>query len=217
MQLLTHDIHTLNPLSQVPIDESLQRHLDAVRKSERSEEAIDSFYLEMLELYAPEAQKNRYIAQLEKKISAVFRINGVMQVILYLDSTVESFSKETNELLSSLNEAPLSAARISHLFYHHYGDELSVEYFCGANPTYSDLKQGYLYSREDIEAGFVADSRSLEEHMCNWLSHYQLWVQDYLYFNLAQVSTAHLPERKRTTTSLLDSAKTQELPTVLAL
>ncbi|MAY41220.1 MULTISPECIES: hypothetical protein [unclassified Neptuniibacter] len=196
-------------LAHIPIDEPLKKKIKALN-GQTNVQSMDRFYLEMLEQLSPATQKQRYLAQLDKAIQALFRINQVIVAVLYCDHTVECFNDEVHLLIDSISEAPLTTSRISFIMHNHYTQRCSVEYFSADNPTFSDFKKGYLYNDADIEAGFTADETTIEELMCDWLQHYQQWMQDYLYFNLAQVTTEQSGQDLNRLKPLLDSRQSFE-------
>jgi len=195
MNTATNSPLSFNALEHISIDQEIEKHAHAIESGDAA--SLDQFYLEMLDQLLPANQKARYIQRLEKQIQAIFRVDQVICTVLYEDSTIESFSMETNVLLSSLNGGPLSVGRISYLLHSEYADRVSVEYFTKEAPTFEDLRRGYLYTNADLEAGFMADLSEMDELMCEWLQNYQQWLQDYLHFNLAQISkdSSDLPKR----------------------
>ncbi|WP_415887921.1 hypothetical protein ACMXYO_07740 [Neptuniibacter sp. QD37_6] len=215
MYAVTHTTKRLNALEQIPVHEQIQKHVKALEEAP-SISSIDKFYLDMLEQFLPANQKACYLKQLKKEIVAVFRIDQVMAAVLYADSTVESFSHQATEHINSLSAGPLSVSRISYILHKEFSDRVSVDYFCNDNPTYHDLKLGYLYTEEDLQAGFTPDETSTEELMCGWLQSYQQWMHDYLYFNLAQITkeTDKLPPK---TPSLLQNYNAEEKEQLQAL
>lgn len=190
MQSLTSQKTPFNSLAHIPIDEPLQKQLCSL-KGKTSIQEMDHFYLEMLEQLSPVAQKTRYLAKLAKGIQAIFRVEKVMVAVLYTDATVQCYSQAANDLIDSISDARLTVSRVSYILHSQFADKTSLEYYSADHPTHQDLIKGYLYSKEDIHAGFVADDTTLETLMCDWLQHYQLWMQDYLYFNLAQITKEH--------------------------
>ncbi|WP_415894234.1 hypothetical protein ACMXYN_07690 [Neptuniibacter sp. PT8_73] len=215
MHAVTQTPKRLNTLEQIPVHEQIQKHVKALEEAP-SISSIDQFYLDMLEQFLPANQKARYLKLLKKEIVAVFRIDQIMAAVLYSDSTIESFSHQATEHINSLRAGPLSVSRISYILHKEFSDRVSVDYFCKDNPTYHDLKLGYLYSEEDLKAGFTADETSTEELMCDWLQSYQQWMHDYLYFNLAQITkeTDRLPPK---TLSLLQNYSAEEKEQLQAL
>ncbi|EAR61294.1 hypothetical protein [Neptuniibacter caesariensis] len=206
---------TFNPLTQISLDASIQKHIDVLQGSESSVEALDSFYQEMLDYFSPAAQKDRYLIKLQREIVAIFRNQGVMIAVLYADMKIDCYNAATTQAINSLGEAPLTVGRIGHLLQQQLGKQLSIECFCGDRPCHFDLQKGYLYSKADIEAGFVTDDTTLEEHMCDWLNYYQQWMQDYLYFNLAQISSEQGYQTRATKINALeDSTPTLAIPAV---
>ena len=191
-------------LAHIPIEEPLKKKIKSLN-GQTNVQSMDRFYLEMLEQLSPAARKQRYLAQLDKAIQALFRIDQVIVAVLYCDHTVECFNDEVHRLIDSISEAPLTTSRISFITHNHYTQRCSVEYYSADNPTFSDFKRGYLYSDADIEAGFSADETTIEELMCDWLQNYQQWMQDYLYFNLAQISTEQSGQDLSRLKPLLDS------------
>jgi len=196
MQSLNLQQTLFNPLDQIPFDEPLQKQLCSL-KGTASIQQMDQFYLDMLDELAPATQRARYLEKLSKRIQAVFRLEKVIVAVLYTDSTIQCYNHEVDSLINSINQAPLTVSRISYILHSQYADKTSLEYYSAEQPTHEDLIKGYLYNKADIDAGFVADETTLESLMCDWLHHYQLWMQDYLYFNLAQITAEHKPESKR--------------------
>lgn len=196
-------------LAHIPIDEPLKKKIKALN-GQTNAQSMDRFYLEMLEQLSPAAQKQRYLAQLNRTIESLFRIDQVIVAVLYSDHTIECFNDEVHLLIDSINEAPLTTSRISFIMHNHYTQRCSIEYYSADNPTFLDFKKGYLFNDADIEAGFTADETTIEELMCEWLQHYQLWMQDYLYFNLAQVTTEQSGQDLSRLKPLLDSNQSFE-------
>lgn len=182
----------LRPLSHFPLDNAVQSHMDGLKDPFFIQE-MDSFYQQMLEQLEPSRQKQCYLERMSREIEAVFRINGVMVAVLFTDKTVEALSDHMLDTLSTIS-SPMSVSRISYLLHSIYQDRLSVEYFSADRPSYADLTHGYLYNDHDLDAGLKADSSTLDEKACEWLQLYQGWLQDYLYFNLAQISKEYTDE-----------------------
>lgn len=198
-----------NPFSQIAVAEPLTAQLQLVQNP-MAENEMDQFYQEMLIALDPEKQKQRYLELLQREVTALFRIDQVLVATLFADGTIDSYNPDVAALIAAIDGAPLSVSRISYILHAHYADHLSVEYFTKNQPTYDELRRGYLFLREDIEAGFEPDHTSLEELMCHWLHSYQQWMQDYLYFNLAQLyreQPAQLPGSYRNSPTLLDRVK----------
>lgn len=192
MSMLNLGKQDLRPLSHFPLDEAVQSHIDALQDPAFIQE-MDNFYLQMLDELEPAKQKQTYLDKMEREIQALYRINGVMVAILFNDNTVEAFSDQITETLSTISN-PVCVSRISYILHSIYHDRLSVEYFSADRPSYADLTQGYLYNDYDLEAGLKADMTTLDEKTCEWLQLYQGWLQDYLYFNLAQISKEYTDE-----------------------
>lgn len=175
-------------LAHIAIDEPLKKQIEALN-GQASSYSMDQFYIEMLEQLSPAAQKQRYLDQLSKNIQALFRIDRVIVAAFYTDNTIQCFDDEVSLLINSIDEAPLTISRVSFILYNHYAGRSSLDYYSADYPTQLDFNKGYLFNDADLKAGFSKKEETLEELMCDWLQHYQLWMQDYLYFNLAQVKT----------------------------
>ncbi|MDO6514637.1 hypothetical protein [Neptuniibacter sp. 2_MG-2023] len=178
---------SFNAQAHIPIDEPLKKHLPAT-KSAISIQQMDQFYLTMLEQFSPVTQKKYYLAQQEKQIQALFRVDGILVAAFYTDSTILCFDQKVESLIEAINYAPLSLDRVSFILESRLSDHVTLEYYSKNYPTHGDLLKGSLYTKADLKAGFTIDETSLEELMCDWLQQYQQWMQDYLYFNLAQIS-----------------------------
>jgi len=188
MPALTTKPATFNSHAHIPIDEPLKTQLSSL-KSDASIQQLDQFYLAMLEQLSPVSQKRRYLKQQNKAIQCLFRIDDVLVAVFYTDNTIQCFNQTVESLIEAISHAPLSVGRISFILQNNLSDHLTLEYYSSKHPTYQDLTKGLLYNKADFKAGFRVDETSLEELMCSWLQQYQQWMQDYLYFNLAQVST----------------------------
>ncbi len=175
------------PLKHFPIAEPIEDLSSALKTDDAFVQSLDHFYLNMLSELEPAKRKAKYLQDLEREIEAIFRINGSIAALMFKDKTLHC----TNEKVSSAMQhfhGPLSVGRISLLLNSVFKDQVCVESFIPHKPTFKDYNDGILFNEYDLEAGLEPDLTSLDTHMCEWLQLYQLWLQDYLYFNLAQIS-----------------------------
>lgn len=191
----------LQPLTHVPIAEPIHDFEDAFQNDELFIHTMDSFYLRMLSTLEPSVRKAEYLKELNKEIEAIIRVQHSIAVICFTDKTVHCNREEIMHLITP-SQAPLKIGMIATLLRSHFDDCVSIEYFTANRPTYQDYKQGYLFNDHDKNAGSKEEEVSVDVKMCEWLQQYQLWLQDYLYFNLAQISHNPTPDLKQRMRSL---------------
>lgn len=176
-----------SPLKHFPIAKPIEDLATALKGDEKFAQSLDRFYLNMLSELEPTKRKAAYIEEEAKEIDAIFRIQGSIVALMFKDQTLHCNDSKVCKLIQSIN-GPVSVGRISLLLNNAYQGRVSVDCFTAHKPTFKDYKKGILFNEADLEAGLEPDHTSIDEHMCEWLQLYQLWLEDYLYFNLAQIS-----------------------------
>lgn len=175
------------PLKHFPITEPIEDLSSALKTDDAFVQSLDHFYLNMLSELEPAKRKAKYLQDLDREIEAVFRINGSIAALMFKDKTLHCTNQDVSSAMQHFH-GPLSVGRISLLLNSVFQDQVCVESFIPHKPTFKDYNAGILFNECDLEAGLEPDQTSLASHMCEWLQLYQLWLQDYLYFNLAQIS-----------------------------
>jgi len=194
----------LPPLKHFPIAQPIKDFADVIKTEDGDVQSLENFYLNMLNELEPAKRKATYLAEMSREIEAIFRIDGSIAVLMFDDKTVHCTHLKLMTIIDHMR-GPISVGRLSLQLHSVFQDRVSVDCFSSNKPTFEDFKMGVLFSDEDYKAGLTADSTSMNEHMCEWLQLYQLWLQDYLYFNLAQISkepSKKLKQRNQTLSPL---------------
>lgn len=176
---------SFHPLAHVPLTIPTEEYNPAFDDYMFTTE-MDRFYVDMLQAIEPSQRKARYQAKLARVIEAVFRVEGVLILIMFSDKSFEVIDEEVVQFLNS-NSKEISVSYVIHTLRQQLGNHLSVEFYTKRFPTYQDYLCGDLFNKYDLTAGLKAETVDFDLKMCDWLQEYQHWLQDYLYFNLAQI------------------------------
>ena len=179
--------HEFPPLKHFPLADPIEDLALALKDDESFVQSLDNFYINMLAELEPAKRKQAYLKELNKKIEAIFRVDGSIAVLLFSDKTLFCTSDKATSVINHIH-GPKTIGRISLHLDSAFQENVSVDCFTVHKPTLKDYKAGTLFNEQDYEAGLEPDRTSVDEHMCEWLQLYQMWLEDYLYFNLAQIS-----------------------------
>ena len=179
--------HEFPPLKHFPLADPIEDLALALKDDESFVQSLDNFYINMLAELEPAKRKQAYLKELNKKIEAIFRVDGSIAVLLFSDKTLFCTSDKATSVINHIH-GPKTIGRISLHLDSAFEENVSVDCFTVHKPTLKDYKAGTLFNEQDYEAGLEPDRTSVDEHMCEWLQLYQMWLEDYLYFNLAQIS-----------------------------
>lgn len=175
------------PLKHFPLADPIEDLALALKDDDGFVQSLDNFYINMLSELEPAKRKQTYFKELNKEIEAIFRVDGSIAVLLFSDKTLFCSSERSTSVINHIN-GPITIGRISLHLDSAFEENVSVDCFTVRKPTLRDYKVGLLFNEQDLKAGLVPDRTSVDEHMCEWLQQYQIWLEDYLYFNLAQIS-----------------------------
>jgi hypothetical protein len=181
--------HELPPLKHFPLAEPIEDLASALKDDVNLVQSLDDLYLNTLSELEPTKRKEAYIKELNKEIEAIFRINSSIAVLMFSDTTLYSTNDQVTSVINQIH-GPITIGRLNLYLNSAFDYQVSVDCFTVYKPTFKDYKTGTLFNQADLEAGLRPDRTSIDEHMCEWLRQYQMWLEDYLYFNLAQVSKA---------------------------
>lgn len=179
--------HEFPPLKHFPLADPIEDLALALKDDDGFVQSLDNFYINMLAELEPAKRKQAYLIELNKEIEAIFRVDGSIAVLLFSDKTLFCTSDKATSVINHIH-GPKTIGRISLHLDSAFKENVSVDCFTVHKPTLKDYKAGTLFNEQDYEAGLEPDRTSVDEHMCEWLQLYQMWLEDYLYFNLAQIS-----------------------------